>query len=150
MDLGATICTPSNPSCSECPVNSKCLSAFNIRTVKKNKPAPAKKVIEMNLSLIQTEKSLLLVKNETDSIWRNLWLPCDSGSIENYIKNFMLAANQKINHELTHRRLEINLKIYTSTKELEIKTNQTYKWIKKDRIEEYGLPKPISKVIKEL
>jgi A/G-specific adenine glycosylase len=150
MDLGATICTPSNPSCSECPVNSKCLSAFNIRTVKKNKPAPAKKVIEMNLSLIQTEKSLLLVKNETDSIWRNLWLPCDSGSIENYIKNFMLAANQKINHELTHRRLEINLKIYTSTKELDIKTNQTYKWIKKDRIEEYGLPKPISKVIKEL
>ena len=104
----------------------------------------------MNLSLIQTEKSLLLVKNETDSIWRNLWLPFDLGSIKNYLKSFKLVANQKINHELTHRRLEINLKIYTSTKELEIKTNQTYKWIKKDRIEEYGLPKPISKVIKEL
>jgi A/G-specific adenine glycosylase len=150
MDLGATICTPSNPSCSECPVNSQCLSAFNIRAVKKNKSAPAKKVIVMNLSLIQTERSLLLVKNETDSIWRNLWLPFDSGSIKNYIKNFKLVANQKINHELTHRRLEINLKIYTSTKELVIKTNQTYKWIKKDRIDEYGVPKPISKVIKEL
>ena len=104
----------------------------------------------MNLSLIQTEKSLLLVKNETDSIWRNLWLPFESRSLKNYLKSFKLVANQKINHELTHRRLEINLKIYTSTKELEIKTNQTYKWIKKDRIEEYGLPKPISKVIKEL
>jgi len=51
---------------------------------------------------------------------------------------------------LTHRRLEINLKTYSSLKEQEIETNQTYKWIKKDRIEEYGLPKPISKVIKEL
>jgi A/G-specific adenine glycosylase len=150
MDLGATICTPSNPSCSQCPVNSQCLSAFNVRTVKRNKAVPAKKVIVMNLSLIQTKKSLLLVKNETDSIWKNLWLPFDSGPIINYIKNFKLVANQKINHELTHRRLEINLKIFTSTKELVIKTNQTYKWIKKDRIDEYGLPKPISKVIKEL
>ena len=150
MDLGATICTPSNPSCDICPVNSQCLSAFKVRSIKKNKTVSAKKVIVMNLSLIQTEKSLLLVKNETDSIWRNLWLPFDSGSIKNYLKSFKLVANQKINHELTHRRLEINLKIYTSTKELEIKTNQTYKWIKKDRIEEYGLPKPISKVIKEL
>ena len=150
MDLGATICTPSNPSCSKCPVSSQCLSAFKVRSVKKNKAVRVKKVIVMNLSLIQTKKSLLLMKNETDSIWKNLWLPFQSGSIKNHIKNFKLTANQKINHELTHRRLEINLKIYTSTKELDIKTNQTYKWIKKDRIEEYGLPKPISKVIKEL
>ena len=150
MDLGATICTPSNPSCSQCPVNSQCMSAFNVKTVKRNKAVPEKKVIVMNLSLIQAKKSLLLVKNETDSIWKNLWLPFESRSLKNYLKNFKLVANQKINHELTHRRLEINLKIYTSSKELEIKTNRTYKWIKRDRIEEYGLPKPISKVIKEL
>jgi A/G-specific adenine glycosylase len=150
MDLGATICTPSNPSCSKCPVSSQCLSAFKVRSVKKNKAVRVKKVIVMNLSLIQTKKSLLLVKNETDSIWKNLWLPFQSGSIKNHIKNFKLTDNQKINHELTHRKLEINLKTYSSAKEVEIKTNQTYKWIKKDRIEEYGLPKPISKVIKEL
>ena len=150
MDLGATICSPSNPSCSKCPVSSQCLSAFKVRSVKKNKAVRVKKVIVMNLSLIQTKKSLLLVKNETDSIWKNLWLPFQSGSIKNHIKNFKLTANQKINHELTHRKLEINLKTYSSAKEVEIKTNQTYKWIKKDRIEEYGLPKPISKVIKEL
>ena len=150
MDLGATICTPSNPSCSKCPVSSQCLSAFKVRSVKKNKAVRVKKVIVMNLSLIQTKKSLLLMKNETDSIWKNLWLPFQSGSIKNHINNFKLTANKKINHELTHRKLEINLKTYSSAKELEIKTNQTYKWIKKDRIEEYGLPKPISKVIKEL
>ena len=150
MDLGATICTPSNPSCSKCQVSSQCLSAFKVRSVKKNKAVRVKKVIVMNLSLIQTKKSLLLVKNETDSIWKNLWLPFQSGSIKNHIKNFKLTANQKINHELTHRKLEINLKTYSSAKEVEIKTNQTYKWIKKDRIEEYGLPKPFSKVIKEL
>ena len=150
MDLGATICSPSNPSCGECPISSKCLSAFKVDAVKKNKISVAKKVISMNLSLIQTEKSLLLAKNEASSIWKNLWLPFDTESVKNDIKKFKLIADQKINHELTHRKLEINLRTYISLKELKIETNQTYKWIKKDRIDDYGLPKPISNVIKEL
>ena len=150
MDLGATICSPSNPSCGECPISSQCLSAFKVGAVKKNKISVAKKVISMNLSLIQTEKSLLLAKNEASSIWKNLWLPFDTESVKNDIKKFKLIADQKINHELTHRKLEINLRTYVSLKELKIETNQTYKWIKKDRIDDYGLPKPISNVIKEL
>ena len=150
MDLGATICSPSNPSCGECPISSQCLSAFKVDAVKKNKISVAKKVISMNLSLIQTEKSLLLAKNEASSIWKNLWLPFDTESVKNDIKKFKLIADQKINHELTHRKLEINLRTYVSLKELKIETNQTYKWIKKDRIDDYGLPKPISNVIKEL
>ena len=150
MDLGATICSPSNPSCGECPISSQCFSAFKVDSVKKNKISVAKKVISMNLSLIQTEKSLLLAKNEASSIWKNLWLPFDTESVKNDIKKFKLIADQKINHELTHRKLEINLRTYISLKELKIETNQTYKWIKKDRIDDYGLPKPISNVIKEL
>ena len=150
MDLGATICSPSNPSCGECPISSQCLSAFKVDSVKKNKISVAKKVISMNLSLIQTEKSLLLAKNEASSIWKNLWLPFDTESVKNDIKKFKLIADQKINHELTHRKLEINFRSYVALKELKIETNQTYKWIKKDRIDDYGLPKPISNVIKEL
>ena len=150
MDLGATICTPTNPSCGMCPVNSQCLSAFKVKPFKKNKAASAKKVIVMNLSLVQTDQSFLLAKNEVDSIWKNLWLPFNSVSLNNYAQNFELISNQKIKHELTHRTLEINLKTYFSLKESEIETNQAYQWIKKDRIDEYGLPKPITKVINEL
>ena len=150
MDLGATICTPANPSCGICPVSSQCLSAFKVKSIKKNKAVSAKKVIVMNLSLVQTDQSFLLAKNEVDSIWKNLWLPFNSESLKNYAQNFKLISNQKIKHELTHRTLEINLKTYFSLKESEIETNQTYQWIKKDRIGEYGLPKPITKVIKEL
>lgn len=150
MDLGATICTPANPSCGICPVSSQCLSAFKVKSIKKNKAVSAKKVIVMNLSLVQTDQSFLLAKNEVDSIWKNLWLPFNSESLKNYAQNFKLISNQKIKHELTHRTLEINLKTYFSLKESEIETNQTYQWIKKDRIDEYGLPKPITKVIKEL
>ena len=150
MDLGATICTPSKPSCNECPVNSHCLSAFKVSPIKKNKVASTKKVISMNLSLIQTKESLLLAKNETESIWKNLWLPFKSVSLKNYVQDFQLICTQEIQHELTHRKLKINLNTYITSDELKIKTNLQYKWIKKDRIDEYGLPKPISKVISEL
>ena len=150
MDLGATICTPSKPSCNECPVNSHCLSAFKVSPIKRNKVASTKKVISMNLSLIQTKKSLLLAKNETESIWKNLWLPFKSVSLKNHVQDFQLISTQEIQHELTHRKLKINLNTYMTSDELKIKTNLQYKWIKKDRIDEYGLPKPISKVISEL
>ena len=150
MDLGATICTPSKPSCNECPVNSHCLSAFKVSPIKRNKVASTKKVISMNLSLIQTKKSLLLAKNETESIWKNLWLPFKSVSLKNHVQDFQLISTQEIQHELTHRKLKINLNTYMTSEELKIKTNLQYKWIKKDRIDEYGLPKPISKVISEL
>ncbi len=150
MDLGATICTPSKPYCNICPVSSQCLSAFKVRSVKKKKSSSAKKVILMNFSLIQTKKSFLLAKNENESIWKNLWLPFESVSLKNHVQDFQLIASQNIQHELTHRRLNINLNTYMSSKELKIETNQQYKWIKKDRIDEYGLPKPITKVIKEL
>ena len=150
MDLGATICTPSNPLCLDCPINTKCLSAFNATKVKKSKSIAAKKVLPMNLSLIQTKKSVLLVKNETDSIWGNLWLPFETSLIKDYVKDFKLIASQKIRHELTHRSLDLKLNVYSSSKESEIETNRQYRWIKKDRIEEYGLPKPISQIINEL
>ena len=117
---------------------------------KKNKTISSKKIIVMNLSLVQTKKSLLLTKNESESIWKNLWLPFDSISLKNYLKDCKLLATQKIKHELTHRRLMFSLTTYLSSSELKIETNQQYKWVKKDRIEEYGLPKPISKIIKEL
>ncbi len=150
MDLGATVCSPTNPSCKDCPVQNQCMSAFNVTINKKRKVTQLKKVIPMNLSLIQTEDSLLLVKNEASSIWNNLWIPFESRSLEGYLNNFELTSSQKIQHELSHRKLNINLNTYISANESEIKTNKKYKWIKKDRISEYGLPKPISKVINEL
>ena len=88
----------------------------------------------MNLSLIQTKDSLLLVKNEDSSIWKNLWIPFESRSLKNYAEVFKLTSSQEIQHELTHRVLNINLNTYLSKSEPKINTNKKYKWIKKDRI----------------
>jgi len=31
MDLGATVCTPKNPKCGECPLNKACLAYAEVR-----------------------------------------------------------------------------------------------------------------------
>ena len=150
MDLGATICTPKKPKCNQCPLNKNCLSAFNEMPLIKKKSATPKQVIPMNFSLIQTKQSVLLTKNEVGSIWKNLWLPFESEKLENNVKKFQLSSTYEIQHELTHRRLKLKFNIYSSSKESQINTNQQYKWIKKDKINAYGLPKPISTMINEL
>lgn len=44
MELGATICTPKNPSCFTCPLSEECLAYAEIRTANENRsPPPPKK-----------------------------------------------------------------------------------------------------------
>lgn len=150
MDIGATVCTPVNPACDLCPLSLNCLSAFKVEAAQKQKKSIEKKTVSMNLALVQTKQSVLLTKNEAGSIWQNLWLPFDHVLMDEYMKKINLIDTQNIQHELTHRSLVLNFSIYNGLKEFKIKTNQKYEWIKKDRIEDYGMPKPITNLIKQL
>ena len=150
MDLGATICTPTNPTCNQCPLKLNCQSAFKVKIKPKNKKRSIKRLIEMNLQLIHTEKSFLLVKNEEDSIWSRLWIPFNRATMDSYLNRLTHYKNEQISHQLTHRVLDLSINIYKSEKEFKIQTNKKYKWIKKDKIKEYGIPKPINKLMNEL
>jgi len=150
MDLGATVCTKANPTCNACPLNESCLSAFKVpQQVNVNK-AKNKKIILMSFALVQTKKSLLLRKNDTESIWSSLWIPFENSKMQSHANKLELTRNEKFRHELTHRSLDLDVNIYFSSKEFKLDTNQKYEWIKKDRIEHYGMPKPITKLIQQL
>lgn len=76
MELGALICKPNNPLCSDCPLNSSCL-ALNYKTIEilpvKIKNEPVKKRY-FNYIVIQTttNKTLFLKRTKKD-IWLNLY-----------------------------------------------------------------------------
>ena len=150
MDLGATVCTKANPRCNACPLSKNCLSAFEVPQHVNVKKTKSKKIILMSFALVQTKKSLLLTKNDADSIWSSLWIPFENSKMQSHANKLELTSNEKFRHELTHRSLDLDVNIYFSTREFRLDTNQKYEWIKKDRIDDYGLPKPISNVIKEL
>ena len=150
MDIGATVCTKANPSCQVCPLNEDCMSAFNVEVEVKNNNKKPKKIMMMAFAIVQTEQSFLFRKNEMNSIWSSLWLPFDQLAMKSYMKELQLTQNEKFRHELTHRSLDLNVNVYFSSKEFDLDTNQKYEWIKKDRIDDYGMPKPITKLIQQL
>ncbi len=86
MDLGATVCTRSNPSCAHCPLMASCAAfASGDPTAwprrKARKPLPQRQW--QLLLLTAADGSVLLQKRPPQGIWGGLWAPpvCEDGDI---------------------------------------------------------------------
>jgi A/G-specific adenine glycosylase len=151
MDLGATICTNSNPSCNICVIKRKCKSAFKVKPIKsKNKKInPTKKI---NFILATSKNSVLLFKKLEKSFWEGLWTPYEIDESETAPWNKTYISKDKLNikHKLSHIDLDLYVDIHRHDKKFKIDSNATYKWIEKKDISKYGLPKPIKSIIESL
>ena len=145
MDIGATVCTPQNPECSQCPLSANCNSAFLKVEAKKSKKMTDLKTINMKLSLFVADQEILLRKIDDQEIWKGLWsLPYTNESTSK-VRNYNI---EKIKHRLSHRILEIDINLKKVTKKFIPKNNFQYQWVKVSDVENIALPKPIKKVIK--
>ena len=74
MELGATICTPRKPRCTECPVRSRCVALKEGRI--EQLPVKAKKqtvrVRHFNYLWIENRSSVLFTRREGRDIWQGL------------------------------------------------------------------------------
>lgn len=121
MDLGATLCTRSQPRCVECPLRALC-KAYGLNRVmdfpskKAQKEKPHR---EVHLILLEnTSQQILLHKRPDKGIWGGLWcLPeinekeqislwCAQNNIKHYTLQPSLAP---IKHVLTHFTLQIHV-----------------------------------------
>jgi A/G-specific adenine glycosylase len=77
MDLGATLCTRSSPSCSECPLMSSCI-AYKQGNPKDYPGKKAKKKLPVKtayfLMLRNEQGELLLEQNPPVGLWGGLWI----------------------------------------------------------------------------
>ena len=75
MELGAMVCTPTSPTCQECPLADRCMALANgtieLRPVKQGKV----KVRQRHLSyyIFKYEKSLYVHQRKAGDIWQGLW-----------------------------------------------------------------------------
>jgi A/G-specific adenine glycosylase len=75
MDLGATLCTRTNPSCDRCPVRADCVArtkglAAALPAVAKRKPVPRRST---TMILLTHGRDVLLEKRLAPGIWGGLW-----------------------------------------------------------------------------
>jgi A/G-specific adenine glycosylase len=81
MELGATVCTPRNPGCDECPLASCCRARAEGMT--NRIPLPAKRTtvqsVVMVVAAVRQGGKLLFVRRPSSGLWAGLWeLPSEA------------------------------------------------------------------------
>jgi len=77
MELGATVCTPTSPGCSRCPLVTLCRA--RAQDAAEQYPAPktkkAPRVVDAIALMVERDKKLLLVRRPPTGLWGGLWEP---------------------------------------------------------------------------
>ncbi len=163
MDLGATICTPKQPLCSECPVKTKCKAhqlkkelAFPEKKPKKQLPT---KQIQFVI-LKNNQKRVLLEKRPPVGIWGGLWSfpECDlEQDLTNWCQEkFGLSIAEiqslpQIKHNFSHYHLEIHPKLIAITQSNNsLRESAPYQWHSLDEYLKLGLATPVKRLLSYL
>ena len=138
MELGALICKPSNPICSQCPIIKNCKSyRKNDFTLTKNTKKNRDKYFI--LKVYKKDQKYLLIKNTKFNFLKNLSIfPMEELSNP---KNF----NENLNFKMSN--MNMNIKIQYS------KDNQKFPssyWFDRKKLDSYMLPSFTKKVVQYL
>ena len=138
MELGALICKPNNPVCSQCPVNESCKSykKKDFSITKNNKKNKDKYFI---LQVYKKKQRYLLIRNTKFNFLKNLKIfPMEETSKP---KNF----NKNINFKMSN--MNMNIKIQYLKKYEKFKSPH---WIDEKKLDNYMLPSFTKKIVKFL
>ena len=156
MDLGATLCTRSRPSCAQCPVKNDC-RALNADSVELfPSPRPRLKITKKSfhmLILVNGNGSVLLERRPPSGIWGGLWsLPADdNGDLIQQrlgLNNSKLRSLPSLQHQLTHIHMSIHPLIgHTEPVSRGVECTADQRWFTPQEWPELGLPKPVRQLL---
>lgn len=155
MELGAVVCTPKNPDCTNCPISDSCFALKqNVQKLFPKKiPSKAKKIRFLNYVLLKCQGKIHLQKRAMDDIWKGMFEPMlvesnkllESEEILLHFQKSMVISSiiqfQDTKHLLTHRTLHIR---FFSAEIDEMDELSEDIWINTTELAFFALPKPIS------
>jgi len=152
MDLGATLCTSTRPTCEVCPVKRTC-KAHETGTVEQF-PArrPALKIREKSfqmLILLDEKGNVLLERRPPAGIWGGLWsLPTDVDGrpVQQRLglDNQALKPLAPMQHQLTHIKMTIQPLIgHTEMTSSGVECKPDQRWFNQQEWPALGLPRPV-------
>jgi len=169
MDLGATLCTPRNPSCDECPLQNHCL-AFQkglqetLPVTKKRGPLPHR---DMTAAVIKDSKQrLLIVQRPQTGLLGGLWkFPGGEKTPREPVKTALKRTIQEelgiavhpdkalveVKHIYTHFRMTLHAWQCTPIKgRPRAMQCEKWEWVEKDRLSRYPFSRADRKVIESI
>lgn len=158
MDLGATLCTRSNPNCEACPVNHDCKAYLGDRVGDFPASRPKIKIAEKSFHMLilkDRHGRVLLERRPQAGIWGGLWsLPADDNgqSLDQRlgIDSDELKPLPGLQHQLTHMRMTILPllgEVTRLTKGVECSDEQS--WFGHKEWPALGLPKPVRQLLEQ-
>ncbi len=174
MDMGATLCTRSSPSCERCPMAPRCVAFATGRTaelpVRKPKKATPEKAAHM--LLIVDRGQVLLEQRPATGIWGGLLslpelaghtaLGAGSGDASTPADAAVAAAVQPFGvmeslerllpvvHIFTHYKLHIHPLLVTLSARAALAGEARYGWLDAAALPDAALPAPIKKLLLNL
>lgn len=174
MDLGASICAPTNPDCPTCPLKEFCLSYANNTTTTfpvKSKKQKAKPVYYDGYVIRNQSGDYLIEQRAESGLLANLWqfplveqapkaVTLSENKVAEEAPVYLIEQHKKINWqptpigEITHifSHLKWCVTIYSGVVKnqgnFKIKDNQ--RWVSMSEMAEYPMPKPQLKMLEVL
>jgi A/G-specific adenine glycosylase len=161
MDLGATLCTRSNPACERCPVSADCqaYAADAVTEYPGRKPKKAKPLRSTTMLLARTAGRVYLERRPEAGIWGGLWSLPELGerSIESWCEDVLdgTAATteswQTLRHSFSHYDLDIQpILVRVDAPLSKVADCDTTTWYRLDEPPPGGIAAPVRKLLDRL
>jgi A/G-specific adenine glycosylase len=163
MDLGATLCKRSRPACPACPLAAECQARLQDRAHELPAPKPRKQAAlraAQVLLIRDAQGRVFLERRPPVGIWGGLWTPPEIGpdaDVRAWCLERFGASVRRLEmlpprrHTFSHFQLEMRpVLIDLSAPGCRIGDNPGATWIDPARIDAFGLPAPIRRMLVEL
>lgn len=169
MDLGASICTPKNPRCSPCPLQTYCVAfaEYDPNDFPKKEMTKIKPVQEIGIGLVFNKNGELLIDQRLEkSSMGGMWeFPGGKKTPEESIENTIVRELKEevgivvkvakkltsFEHSYSHKRLHFNVHICEwisgDPKPL---ASQKLLWVPPEKLFDFPFPAANTKIISEL
>jgi A/G-specific adenine glycosylase len=164
MDLGATLCTRSNPQCLNCPLQEDCIAYKDVRQADFPGKKPKKVLPERHtimLILRNQDKAILMQKRPPVGIWGGLWcFPQFEriGDAEQWLHDYSgeeLEVTEELavlSHAFSHFRLHIQPLIFDTKTPINLRVmeNEDSLWYNIHTEFNGGLAAPVTTLLNNL
>lgn len=160
MDLGATVCTRSNPACGDCPISAECVARRTKRTRELPAPRPRKeyRTRDARWLVLRYREQVLLEQRPSTGIWGGLWAfpELEGGDpVPECLARFgcELSGHRELHsfaHGFTHFRLQI-FPIVCEVGTLSPRIEAAGRiWLVPEEAVTAAVPTPVRKVLRNL
>ncbi|WP_249066980.1 A/G-specific adenine glycosylase [Halalkalibaculum roseum] len=168
MELGATVCTPTNPDCSQCPLSSDCVAYSTLKTDSIPYKSPAKKRPhhQIGVGIIRDEEEVLIALRPEDAMLGGMWeFPGGKQKKDEDIQQTVIRELKeelgvdvaitkpfmKLDHAYSHFKITLHAYLCElKNGDPHPKTSQQLKWVSISELDRYPFPKANRKLTEKL